>query len=96
MTLMFMWCDEKAKDKIKQLQQKINQLEEKEELHLNRIDELIDEIVKLKTNRKKAIKLLKRGTAFCKNDSYGGYEVCKIAIKRESEVIKILKGDSNE
>lgn len=27
MTLMFMWCDEKAKDKIKELKQKVNQLE---------------------------------------------------------------------
>lgn len=74
-----------------QLQQKVNQLEEKEELHLNRIDELIDEIVKLKRNRNKAIKLLKRGTTFCENDSYGGYEVCKIAIKRESKAIEILE-----
>lgn len=30
----------------KELQQKVNQLEEKEELHLNRIDELTDRVVK--------------------------------------------------
>ena len=39
MTLMFMWCDEKAKDKIKELKEKLNQLE------TNR-DEAIDFIKK--------------------------------------------------
>lgn len=35
MTLMFMWCDEKAKDKIKQLQERIDKAIEEIELYRN-------------------------------------------------------------
>ena len=35
MTLMFMWCDEKAKDKIKELKEKLNQLETNRDEALN-------------------------------------------------------------
>ena len=42
-----MWQD----PTIEKLQQKINHLYEKEELHLDRIDELTDRVVKLETNR---------------------------------------------
>lgn len=41
--------------KNEQLQQKIKHLEEKEELHLNRIDELTDRVVELETNIDEAI-----------------------------------------
>lgn len=68
-----------------QLQAKVNQLEEKEELHLNRIDELVDRVVKLETNIEEAIK-------FIDNNMYESY--CYVG--SEDKLKEILKGDSNE
>ena len=42
-------CVEKQNQEIEQLQQENQQLKEKEELHLNRIDELTDRVVDLKS-----------------------------------------------
>ena len=49
---------ERCTGEVNDLQNKVQQLEEKEELHLNRIDELVDRVVKLETNIAKAYKLL--------------------------------------
>ena len=49
---------ERCTGEVNKLQTKVQQLEEKEELHLNRIDELVDRVVKLETNIDKAYKLL--------------------------------------
>lgn len=39
----------------------------------------------------KAINRLKEEITFCKNDSQGVYDKCNIAIKREQDVLDILK-----
>lgn len=71
----------KTRDENKELQAKVNQLEEKEELHLNRIDELVDRVVKsqeklnqLETNRDETIKLIKfEWEKILKNENYSNH-----------------------
>ena len=40
----------------------------------------------------KARELLEKGITFCKNDSQGAYNICNMAINREKEILKVLKG----
>ena len=69
-----------VKKRFKELQQKVNQLEEKEELHLNRIDELTDIVVKLETNRDEAIEYIKNNTKYFDSEYVSIYgELCDIA-----------------
>lgn len=65
MTLMFMWCNEKAKDKIKELQVKVNQLEwdiESITNYYNDAKELYfkarDKVNQLETNRDKTLQVI--------------------------------------
>lgn len=44
----------------------------------------------------KAIKRLEEGITFCKNDSKGVYDKCNIAIKREQNILDILKRADND
>ena len=51
------------------LDEENKQLQEKEELHLNRIDELTDRVVKLETNRDEAIEILKLCNSQCSKET---------------------------
>ena len=55
------------------------------------IDELLQENKQLKEVIDKAIKKLEQGITFCQNDSQGVYDKCNIAIKREQNILDILK-----
>lgn len=66
---------------IKTLYEENQQLEEKEELHLNRIDELTDRVVKLETNIEEVIEIL--------NQPMLSYASC---VKALDEIEEILKG----
>lgn len=76
-------------DKVKT--EMINHLEEKEELHLNRIDELTDRVVELETNNNTAINFI---------DQVLQYHLSPFEYKQVDEdintLIGILRSGSNE
>lgn len=76
-------------DKVKT--EMINHLEEKEELHLNRIDELTDRVVKLEANNNTAINFI---------DQVLQYHLSPFEYKQVDEdintLIGILRSGSNE
>ena len=70
---------------------KITQLEEKEELHLNRIDELTDRVVKLETNRDEVIEHCHKRLGFLENCVGGDEELIHTRISVHREYLKILE-----
>ncbi len=103
MTLMFMWCDEKAKDKMKQLQ------EENEKLKLAKDTKCASEILceclhnEYKSRCDKAIKIIKDEIEHC-DSALSNQEYTIVSkhdlLKQEKEFcikqLNILEGDDKE
>lgn len=75
MTLMFMYCDEKAKDKIKQLKERVDYLERsnnrREETIINlRHEQQLDKYKEVVEAVNNIIKMKKRTLGYDTNDSY--------------------------